>query len=105
MKTESFGRSPILDKLIYCALLLLLVLAPLPYGTVEPWSIGLWELWVLLLLVLLNLGQAGRSCRAAFELETTSGAGDGTRIHPITVSCPMSLVWLLKGRSGKALIQ
>jgi O-antigen ligase len=33
-------------------LLVLLVLTPLPYGSVEPWSIALWELVVLSLLLL-----------------------------------------------------
>jgi O-antigen ligase len=40
------------NKLIYIALLLLLVLAPLPYGTVEVWSTTLWELLVFVLVLL-----------------------------------------------------
>jgi O-antigen ligase len=40
------------NKLIYLALLLLLVLTPLPYGTVEVWSITLWELLVFVLVLL-----------------------------------------------------
>ncbi|MFN0108068.1 MAG: O-antigen ligase family protein [Blastocatellia bacterium] len=35
-----------LDKLIYFMLLALLVLTPLPYGSVETWSIALWEVLV-----------------------------------------------------------
>ncbi len=35
-----------LDKLIYLLLLVLLVLTPLPYGSVETWSIALWEILV-----------------------------------------------------------
>ncbi|MGH9799708.1 MAG: O-antigen ligase family protein [Blastocatellia bacterium] len=35
-----------LDKIIYLALLVLLVLTPLPYGSVETWSIALWEILV-----------------------------------------------------------
>ena len=46
------GRRPILEKVIYVALLILLVLAPLPYGTVESWSIALWELGVFALVAL-----------------------------------------------------
>ena len=42
----------ILDKLIYLALLLLLIVTPLPYGTVESWSTALWELAVVALLIL-----------------------------------------------------
>ncbi|HZS06240.1 MAG TPA: O-antigen ligase family protein [Blastocatellia bacterium] len=36
----------ILNKVIFSSLLVLLVLAPLPYGTVEVWSVTLWELWI-----------------------------------------------------------
>jgi O-antigen ligase len=39
-------REVILDKLIFASLLLLLALTPLPYATVEAWSITLWELWI-----------------------------------------------------------
>ncbi|MEK7830623.1 MAG: O-antigen ligase family protein [Acidobacteriota bacterium] len=35
-----------LDKIIYLAVLVLLVLTPLPYGSVETWSIALWEILV-----------------------------------------------------------
>ncbi len=35
-----------LDKLIYLLVLVLLVLTPLPYGSVETWSIALWEILV-----------------------------------------------------------
>ena len=35
-----------LDKIIYLLLLVLLVLTPLPYGSVETWSIALWEILV-----------------------------------------------------------
>lgn len=35
-----------LEKVIYFALLALLVLTPLPYGAVETWSIALWEIGV-----------------------------------------------------------
>jgi O-antigen ligase len=35
-----------LDKVIYLALLVLLVVTPLPYGAVEGWSIALWEIAV-----------------------------------------------------------
>lgn len=34
------------DKIIYLLLLALLVLTPLPYGSVETWSIALWEIFV-----------------------------------------------------------
>ncbi len=40
------------NKLIFVALLLLLTLTPLPYGTVEPWSITLWELLIFALALL-----------------------------------------------------
>ncbi|MGH9940513.1 MAG: O-antigen ligase family protein [Blastocatellia bacterium] len=35
-----------LEKVIFYALLLLLALTPLPYGAVETWSTGLWEICV-----------------------------------------------------------
>ncbi len=35
-----------LDKIVYLLLLALLVLTPLPYGSVETWSIALWEIFV-----------------------------------------------------------
>ncbi len=35
-----------LDKIVYLLLLVLLVLTPLPYGSVETWSIALWEILV-----------------------------------------------------------
>ncbi len=52
-------QRPLLDKIIYFALLVLLALAPLPYGSVETWSIAVWELsvfaivflWVILIVV------------------------------------------------------
>lgn len=52
-----------LGKLIYTLILLLVVLTPLPYGSVEVWSTALWELLVLLGLVLWCWRQAfqGRS--------------------------------------------
>jgi O-antigen ligase len=40
------------NKLIFAALILLLVLTPLPYGTVETWSITLWELLLFILTLL-----------------------------------------------------
>lgn len=39
-----------LDKVIYFALLVLLVVTPLPYGAVESWSIALWEVSVFALV-------------------------------------------------------
>lgn len=45
-------RTPLLDKLIYFALLILLILTPLPYGAVETWSIALWEVVIFALVVL-----------------------------------------------------
>jgi O-antigen ligase len=42
----------VLGRLIYLLILLLVVLTPLPYGSVEPWSTALWELLILLGLVL-----------------------------------------------------
>ncbi len=48
-------RTPLLDKLTFGGLLALLVLAPLPYGAVETWSIALWEILVFGLLVLWGL--------------------------------------------------
>ena len=44
-----------LGKLIYAGLLALLVLTPLPYGTVETWSIALWQLSLLALVLLWGL--------------------------------------------------
>ncbi|NOT60797.1 MAG: O-antigen ligase family protein [Acidobacteria bacterium] len=42
-------------KVIYWLLLGLLILTPLPYGTVETWSITLWQLYLLVLAVLWGL--------------------------------------------------
>jgi O-antigen ligase len=39
-------EEPILEKLIFASLMLLLVLTPLPYAAVEAWSTTLWEVWV-----------------------------------------------------------
>lgn len=39
-------QSSLLDKLIFLMLLVLLVVTPLPYGSVETWSIALWEILV-----------------------------------------------------------
>jgi len=41
-----------LDRIIYFALLALLVLTPLPYGAVESWSIALWEVGVFIVVIL-----------------------------------------------------
>lgn len=41
-----------LDKLIYFALLVLIVVTPLPYGAVEGWSIALWEVGVFAVVAL-----------------------------------------------------
>ncbi len=41
-----------LDKIIYGMLLTLLVITPLPYGTVEVWSTAIWELLILLMALL-----------------------------------------------------
>ncbi len=50
------------NKLIYAALLSLLVLTPLPYGTVEVWSTTLWELLIFALALLwgCDVLQSGR---------------------------------------------
>lgn len=50
------------NKLIFVGLLLLLVLTPLPYGTVEVWSTTLWELLILGLVLFwgLDMVVAGR---------------------------------------------
>src|SRR5205814_10021110 len=42
----------ILNKVILSSLLVLLVLTPLPYGTVEVWSVTLWELWIFVTTLL-----------------------------------------------------
>lgn len=39
-------QTPLLEKIVYVMLLALLVLTPLPYGSVETWSIALWEVGV-----------------------------------------------------------
>lgn len=41
-----------LDKIIYVMLLVLLVITPLPYGTVEVWSTAIWELLILITALL-----------------------------------------------------
>ncbi len=38
-----------LNRIVFSALLLLLVLTPLPYGTVEVWSVTLWELLIFVI--------------------------------------------------------
>ncbi len=45
-------RLAILEKVIFASLVLLLILTPLPYGTVENWSVTVWELWVFLTVLL-----------------------------------------------------
>lgn len=42
----------LLERIIFCGLLAVLVLTAIPYGTVEPWSEGLFECGVLLLTML-----------------------------------------------------
>ena len=45
-------QTPLLEKIIYGMLLALLALTPLPYGSVETWSIALWEVLVFAVVVL-----------------------------------------------------
>lgn len=45
-------QTPLLEKIIYVMLLALLALTPLPYGSVETWSIALWEVLVFAVVVL-----------------------------------------------------
>ncbi|MDX2044128.1 MAG: O-antigen ligase family protein [Acidobacteriota bacterium] len=45
-------QTPLLEKIVYGMLLALLVLTPLPYGSVETWSIALWEVLVFATVVL-----------------------------------------------------
>lgn len=56
-----------LDKIIYGILLALLVITPLPYGTVEVWSTALWELLILVLALLWGI-QAVTTKRLAIGL-------------------------------------
>ncbi len=42
----------ILDKVIYVALLVILVITPIPYGSVETWSTALWEVLVFATMLL-----------------------------------------------------
>ena len=44
-------QTPSLEKIIFGMLLALLVLTPLPYGSVETWSIALWEVLVFATVV------------------------------------------------------
>jgi O-antigen ligase len=44
-----------LSKLIFTLLIGLLVLTPLPYGTVETWSIALWQFFILVLALFWGL--------------------------------------------------
>jgi len=48
-----------LDRIIYFALLALLVLTPIPYGAVESWSVGLWEISVFAVVGMWALLAAG----------------------------------------------
>jgi O-antigen ligase len=41
-----------MERAIYISLILLLILAPIPYGTVESWSTALWELWIFATMIL-----------------------------------------------------
>src|SRR5262245_57626244 len=45
-------KTAILEKSIYVALLLLLVLTPIPYGTVEIWSTAAWEIGIFAIMLL-----------------------------------------------------
>lgn len=49
------GIALIFEKLIYVAVLALIVLTPLPYGAVETWSIALWEVAVFAIVLLWGL--------------------------------------------------
>ncbi len=51
-RSANAGGNVILDKIIFYLLLALLVLTPLPYGTVETWSTAIWELIVLVIALL-----------------------------------------------------
>lgn len=56
-----------LDKIIYGMLLALLVITPLPYGTVEVWSTAIWELLILTMALLWGI-QAVITKRLNLEL-------------------------------------
>ena len=56
-----------LDKIIYGMLLALLIITPLPYGTVEVWSTAIWELLILMMAVLWGI-QAVITKRLSLEL-------------------------------------
>ncbi|HKX30677.1 MAG TPA: O-antigen ligase family protein [Blastocatellia bacterium] len=45
-------KTALLEKSIYVALLLLLVLTPIPYGTVEIWSTAVWEIAIFAIMLL-----------------------------------------------------
>lgn len=42
----------ILNTIIFSSLLLLLLLTPLPYATVETWSVTVWEIWIFATVLL-----------------------------------------------------
>ncbi len=52
MRPRLLRRKTILEKVIYVALILLLVLTPIPYGAVETWSTALWEVFLFALMIL-----------------------------------------------------
>ena len=56
-----------LDKIIYGMLLALLIITPLPYGTVEVWSTAIWELLILIMALLWGI-QAVITKRLSLEL-------------------------------------
>lgn len=56
-----------LDKVIYGMLLVILVITPLPYGTVEVWSTAIWELLILIMALLWGI-QAFLNKRLTIEL-------------------------------------
>jgi O-antigen ligase len=54
-KRISYGESKgetILSKLIFSSLILLLIVTPIPYGTVEVWSTAIWEIWIFVTAIL-----------------------------------------------------
>jgi O-antigen ligase len=91
IRAFSEGGGVILDKIIFIMLLVLLVLTPLPYGTVEVWSTALWELAILLVTLLWGI-HAVINKRLHIELNPL--------VWPLVALLGLALVQLLPLLSG-----
>lgn len=80
-----------LDRIIFFALLALLILTPLPYGAVENWSIALWEVSVFGVVALWSL-QAAINGRFSISLNSL--------VWPMLALLAVAVVQILPLASG-----